>query len=339
MKRYTRFVILFVLVMALVVPTFAQAQDMPCYGLSASDCDLFYKAEATASEVTSAALSYDLTLSADPGMEITSSGSGSFTFDASAADPFKALSLSMDTNSSATVEGETAGGPLSFRLVDGVVYVTFDGTSWEFISVDDLLSSMGIPMDPSILFGDMSGAETDPMATEMMGEFNAMMERHISVSRIADENIDGNTVAVFVMDVDLAGMFSDPQLGTALTTAMMMSATMGGDTSVDMESLNQMMPMVTQLGSMLFGNSEMSFTTKVGVDNGYFYGFGFDFSMTLDPMMMAAAAGAPPDAEAEPTNILMSLSVDLTQHNSDFSYEAPAGATPMDTSTFGMPGF
>ncbi len=339
MKRYTRFVVLFVLVMALVVPTFAHAQDMPCYGLSASDCDLFYKTGTTSSEVTSAAISYNIN-AVGPDFELASSASGSFSFNAEAADPMTALSMALDGELSGSGSGESESASFSVRIIDGVVYVS-DGTAWQFIALKDMLAAMGIPLDPSMLLGDMS-TETDPMAEAMMSEFGAMMESHITLTRGADETIDGNTVAVFNMSIDLAGLFTDTSmtdsLGSIIGMAMAASGGAGVDAGVDMESLNQMMPMMTQLFGMLFADSELTITTKVGVDNGYPYGFGIDFAMTLDPMMMASLTGAPPDAEAEPIDILFSLSVDMTQHNGSFSYEAPADATPMDPSVFGTPG-
>lgn len=338
MKLFTR-IALVLLVFTLLIPAtvFAQGgEDMPCFGLSAEDCELFYAMSMMMPEdFTSFAMDYEFTLTIPEQVDITSTGEGAWVLvDEMAADPLASFALSMDTQNVGTMEGETEEGPFSFVITDGNFYMSNpeNPEEWAYFSLAEMMATSGIELDPSMMEGAMDPEMMTGMM-DMVGPFMGMAEEYVTVTREADMNVDGNTVAVFTTTVDMAGFLNDP----ALTENMMgMSEVIGelaAQTGTEMSEEDlQMLPMMFGMIGMMFSDATITTSAMAGVDNGRAYGFTFALNMTLDPMMAASMMGETPEdpSEMEPLVIDMDLGVNIYGYDGAYTIEAPADAMEID---------
>lgn len=356
MKLFTRVAFMLALVIALLVPMTASAQEMPCYGLSSGDCELFYQPNTTMGDVKSFTMQYTFNLNVPETFELSSDGGGNLSEVAGVEDPFKAFNMDMVVNGSMNdlTSGESGAGSIEFRIIDGMFYLNLAGIpdveesmkGWIGFMLEPFLtammeqfSAMGVPMDlESLMSGEAAGMAD--MGEMDMSAFEDLFNKYITVTRGADIDVAGNAVAVFTMNLDLAGVFADPGLTEAVNQWTTMVGEMAGDqmTEEDLQSLQMTGAMLPMLG-MFFANTTFTLTEHVGVNDGYMYGFGFDLNMTLDPTMMAGMMGGEVDAEAEPVTIVLNFMVELTNHNSEFTFTAPETFTEISPEEMMSGGF
>lgn len=348
MKRFTRAALLFVLVLALLVPMSASAQEMPCYGLSSADCELYYKPNTTMEGVSSFTLNYTFNLNVPDTVELNSDGGGNFSEVPGAADPLKSFNLDMVINGSGNdmTTGETQSMSFEFRIIDGMFYLNTEGLA-DFEGIEGLQGWIGFMLEPLItaimesggladmgldLEGLLSGeaAEMPDVSGMDMAPFADLFTKYVTATRGADIDVAGNAVAPFTVSFDLAGLLADPGLTEAMNALTTSLSGMAGEemSEEDLQSMQMMVAMIPMLG-MMFSDTAISVTQNVGVNDGYLYGFGFNLDMTLDPAMMAGFTGESDDASAEPVTIVLNFFVELTNHNQSFTFTAPETFTDM----------
>jgi hypothetical protein len=330
MKLFTRIAVLSVFVLTLLVPATALAQEQ-CFGLSEADCALFYSAGSD--DFTSFAFSYDFEMTIPETMSVTSTGEGTFTALPEVADPLKAFSLAVALEGSSTDEmGETESGTAEVRIIDGVLYVS-DGTVWKYAGVEGLLSQLeelGIGSD-MMMPGEMGAMEG------MMGDMDATVANHVTMTRGEDSTVDGETAASFTVALDLSGLLADPGLAEMFANLPpeMLAGALGGGAEMTEEELQQMtamMPMLVGMLGMMFQNTEAYLNVDVGVDSGKVYGFELHFATDLDASALGGGTGG------EAISILFHIGVDINNYDGSFEYVVPEGATEMDMSELDMMG-
>lgn len=344
MRLFTRLFLVLALLAALA-PTAVFAQgggELPCFGLSPADCELYYTLTQGEMDTTSFAMAYafHLLVTGEDGAEVTSNGEGHFSLVPGATDPLASFSMDMVTENTVVAEGQTTSGPFEFRIIDGNFYANVEG-QWQYAPLETLLESSNIADLESLMAGTMPGGMSEEEMAQMaeaMAPYASLFEGYITIERGADIQVEGNTVAVFNISADLAGLFSDPNLGQVIATLVQMS---GEEmTEEEQQQMTQMMPMVVGMMGMFFANSSLDISTRYGVDNGYFYGFDVDFAMTIDPNMFAGLMGdtSSEEAQQEPVSLEMQLSVNLSQHNAEFTYQVPEGAVEVSPDEMMIPG-
>lgn len=344
MKLFFRLTLVLAL-LAMLAPTAVFAQgggELPCFGLSPADCELYYSLTQGEMNTTSFAMAYafNLLVTGAEGAEVTSNGEGHFSLVPEATDPLASFNMDMVTDNTVVAEGQTTSGPFEFRIIDGNFYANVEG-QWQYTALETLLEANNIVDLESLMAGAAPGGMSEEEMAQMaeaMAPYAGLFESYITIERGADLQVEGNTVAVFNISADLAGLFSDPNLGQALGAVMQM----GGQqlSEEEQEQMTQMMPMIVGMMGMFFSDSSLSISTRYGVDNGYFYGFDVDFAMTIDPNMFAGLMGGMPSEEEqeEPVNLNLQLTVDLSQHNAAFTYQVPEGAVEVSPDEMGVPG-
>lgn len=353
MKLTIRVVMMLALIATLVAPLAASAQEeQPCYGLSPADCALYYSTEPAMKAVNAFSMGYTFALSVSGMADVNSDGSGNFTFDPDAMDPFSAVSLNMDINGTANdlEAGESMSGTFSFVMTDGYFYMTDpEGGGWVgFLlsaAADAMAEESGLNLE-DLMSGDLSGmGDMSAMEDLDVAPLTDLMTKYVTIERGADMQVGGNPVAVFTTNLDLPGLFADTQLGAVIGNLIAGASAAGaaegaGMSEEEMQQMTAQLPMIIAMVGVFFTNTTLSMTQHVGINDSYLYGFGIDFDMSLDPMMLAGLTGETAEPDAEPLDISLSLAVELTNHNGMFTFTAPAEFVDItDEMQSGMSGF
>lgn len=337
--RLTSFLLVVLLILA-IVPA-AGAQDN-CLGLSEADCAIYTDASTMGMMFTSANMTYDFSLNVGglamlvPGSDsinITSSGSGVFSYDPAGTDT-SALTLQMDTSSSFSDGTSTEGGDFNFRIVDGFFYLQDPATGeWLGVELESAVDSGAVPFDPSML-GDMAAGGFDPSVfTETLtglGITDVNVEDVVSLTRGPDEDRMGQTVYVFTLSMDFGQIFQSPNFQQTVTALMSMAGS-------DDPSMAQMGAMV---GPLLQGaNLVINVTEYIGADDGYIHGINITLTGDLDMSALFGAAGAGAGGNAgapqmPPITFDMSLNIGFENINGAVTVTAPEGAEIIDPEDF-----
>ncbi|GIK74215.1 MAG: hypothetical protein BroJett021_32030 [Chloroflexota bacterium] len=243
--------------------------------------------------------------------------------------------------------------PASFTvpliLVDGVLYVDVtdvaplidgmqDMTGWigfelgpviEAAAEQGMFEEAAAQMDPSAMAADM-----DPATAAALAGFQAMMgdpkafEPYMTISRNADDVIDGVDVAVFVSKLDVIGLISSPEF-VDLIKGLAEAGALGED-APSAADIDQAMTMLGLMGPMLFQGLTSENVTAVSLDEpNYIVAQESLFSWDLSGLLqMAAMSGAIPANEIPSGASLIEFSTSVV--NSDFNepqeITAPADA-------------
>ncbi|MBN1286723.1 MAG: hypothetical protein JXB47_15095 [Anaerolineae bacterium] len=340
MKRLTRIALLVVLVLTLVVPTAALAQD-DCYGLSEADCKLFTDMGPKDAKSFAMSFTFDLATTGDEPTTITSSGEGSFSVVEGAEDPMKSFSIAMTVNSD---DGKESAS-FEFRIIDGVFYMTDPKTGeWKFKALDALMKAANMPIDPSSMFtGEGAAAGAMGGFTESMGPLADLVKSYYSVVRGADGAVGDITVAMFDAKFDIAGLVKDPGLTEGFTGLLKsnpqilssMGMTTGAEmTEEELEGAAQgMSGFLIGMVSMILQNANLTYSVKIAPDTANFHGFTLHFDMTVDPSMMGMGGGD--EEKPKPVEVNLNLDVNLWDYGATFEHVVPEGATELPDEMLG----
>jgi hypothetical protein len=219
---------------------------------------------------------------------------------------------------------------LSFRMVDGVAYINLDKMAeldttgsvprgWlgfevaEFMrqTLDQQMGSLGSSLNMSPLSGFNN--------QELTNQF-------VTITRLADVDVSGQTAAVFESRYDMSAMMDAPEMQDAIRDALQESFSNSEMTKQQVDQMvDQMMPMMTEL----YDGFEMTTTQVIGLhdkfvhqgtltlawpfDMGSLSGMrgqsldlSFNLEYRLDRFNDAAQIEAPPNAMMIPLSGLMS---------------------------------
>ncbi len=186
-------------------------------------------------------------------------------------------------------------------------------------------------MDPAAM---ASAGAADPATMAALMGLQATLsdpkafEKFMSIERVADDEIDGAAVAVFVTKLDLLAFLSSPEFAE-LVKGLAASGALGED-APSAADLDQALGMLGMMGPMLFQGLTSESTTAVSIDEpNYIISQSTLFSWDLTSLLqMAAMSGAVP-ADQLPSGASM-VEVSTTVVNSDIGgeqmIEAPADA-------------
>ncbi len=272
-------------------------------------------------------------------------GQGPFAADpeASAADAMNAFAMALDMDASAVMGTDEQSGPLSFVIVDGVYYQIeppmdlseMGITGVVGITLEQLIT---LAMEQAGMSGLPGGAMTPDNTTGVTPD--AMLEQFaaneglmqalqnmpaaedipgfISLERLADEDVLGQTMSPFSLSVDFSTLFASQEFQTVLQQAI------SGAAESD-PSAGQMGMMIPMLLSGVTLTADV--TQWVGSDQ-FIHKLGADINGSLD-----LAALMPPSSQSQnapqipPITFALHFEVTLDQLNGTFDIVAPEGAT------------
>lgn len=325
--------VLLALCAALVPAAAAQDfADLNCLNLSEADCIIVTTALNNIARMDSFTQRFSFSQSVSgaeavvPGMGLDSStqaqGSGPFVIDrekASPDAPYMGVSMALD------VSGQTSGGrqedragETRFVIVDGVFYLKDQVTGeWKGVPVEALIKSQP---DAMSMMSAGSAVMSSPAALDEILDFNLLellqTPGFLSQARLADESIDGQTMAVFQFSGDLGALLQNQDAQAALGLAL--ADAMGGGSGGMSGQLAMMMPVILESTT-----GTLTLTRWIGVDDGFAHRIAINIDAAIDLFGGAGASNATP---IPPILVNLNLTVDLAAINATAAPTAPAGA-------------
>lgn len=339
-----RKLMMFVLIAAMLLlggTVMAQDPTTLCGGLSEADCAFLTESASAMEGLTSASFDFSFDVAAE-GMNLSLAGDGAYSYDAAvlsdmaAVDPTDLMAaLDALKTALASFKGDlsltltvppTAGAPfesltLDMLLVEGNGYLNFASVA-PLLGGPEALTAMGLPTEWAGLdlvdTIEQVVAMMGPQLEEMQAQMGSMTEMAMNPDDIMAfaqyfqfaREADADGAAVFVGTLDFAGMMADPAFMSLLSAQM---AAQGQE--IPAEQLEQMMPMLTQLGDAF----DITLTQRVDLETKFVRGF--DFAMNIDGATldsMGAGSGTP--------NVDITASFNFSDFNAAPEIAAPAGA-------------
>lgn len=230
------------LVLALIVSSVAQAQDIDtCFGLSEADCEVLTSASGQALMIAENftmdyGLDVNITGIPDGDVMFSHSGVGPVALDPMADFP---LSLNLMTQNSFDIAGDADEGPVPFAIYEGILYMQVED-QWVGMNLIEMME------DPE--FAAQFEGLTDPeaMAEELSGQMpeidDATAEQLaglLSIEGFLTQVRNGDT---FEFTADIGALLSAPEFNEAITELAAV------DESGSAGMVGMMLPMVLENG-------------------------------------------------------------------------------------------
>lgn len=222
---------------------------------------------------------------------------------------------------------------LAFRIVDGMFYMRIADLKAHAPELEEYPSEwigfdlVGL-MEQGMAAGDTSQMDATSMAQSMIfaGLANQMMsamEQFVTVERLDDADVAGQTAAVFQSSVDMVDFFGSNEFASFVRDMVVLA---GADDAQTTAEIDQGLMMVGLMAPMIFGGMEVDNLMTIGLDDYYLYAQDFSFSWDLSQLLGLAAMSDPALAEAlgdaEPL-IEFAFTSSFDQFNEDFDLTAP----------------
>jgi hypothetical protein len=219
-------------------------------------------------------------------------------------------------------------------MLDGVAYIDLaslvpaeaagaDMPAWIGIDLAGMYESMLKQMpDDENFAGQMEQMQAMFSSDVMIGLMDAALAADfVTVTRGADETIDGQTVAVFQTEIDYAALFGNEGFQTAMQEYMQSIMTMQG---VDAEEMPEgVMEAMTRLMAGLM----LPVTEKIGTEDYLVRQTAMDMSFDMD---FAALAEMIPESEMgdvpDSFGMTMAFEIALSEFGQPVEVAAPEGA-------------
>jgi hypothetical protein len=232
------------------------------------------------------------------------------------------------------------------RMVDGYVYIDMDAIAESFpdvraeLEAEGLSGWLGFDM-ASQLAQDMMGADESSddstvQALQMSLLFNqwmadestrALLDPYITVERLADEERNGETVAVFRTSVDLARLVANRDFTQLLRTTTEMLITASGE-PVDEQEMGMGILGIQMLTNLIARSFEFELLQVIGVESAYVYDYNLYIQLDLSGLLsLMAMSGEELPAELMGAAPLFTFDMDASY--SDFD-AAPEIVAPED---------
>ncbi len=325
------------LLLFLVAIASAQTGDesaVYCSSLSAEDCEILALNEALGKQITSVA--FELAANADislsfagmPSEEMRAvvTGTGKLATDKQAFDDwsdvdgdvsaealvdilervFKGVEGEVSLSITSTTDDETANLMLNLRMRDGVYLL--DAATLESLMGESMGGMDWLGFDISGLFSSLAAEDEFNSAVDLATVTNEPeLQEYTSIVRLPDSEVDGIGVAVFEYDFDMAAAAADFEMRDMMHMA-------GSDTLLDEASVESMMSMLSEW--------RIAGLELIGLEDYQTYRMTFDIEIAFD----GAAMG---DPDIDSMSMLLSLVVDLRDHNLAVDVEIPEDAFVM----------
>ncbi|MCY4019418.1 MAG: hypothetical protein OXG39_08420 [Chloroflexi bacterium] len=219
---------------------------------------------------------------------------------------FKGIEGEVSLSITSTAHDETTNLTLNLRMRDGIYLLdaatlegltgeSMGGMGWLGFDVSGLVSALAAEEDFSSAIG-LATVTNEPE-----------LDAYTSIVRLPDSEVDGVRVAVFEFDSDVAAAAADFEMRDMMYMA-------GSDTPLDEASVESMMSMLKSM--------RMSGLELIGLEDYRTYRMTFDFEMTFDGATMG-------DPDIDSMSLLLSVAVDLRDHNLAVDVEIPEDAFVM----------
>jgi hypothetical protein len=227
---------------------------------------------------------------------------------------------------------------LSLRMVDGIGYANMDKLAQLDTSGDlprgwvgiDLAGLLRQAMDSQAgSMGGMSSMTGMGANMDMMSAFNdpEFMNAFMTVTRVEDTAVDGQSAAVFNQAIDVGSMLSSDEFQKMMRDQM--DAAMGstGSSGLSESDLDSIMSMY----SNMFKGFVVNTSQTIGLDDHYMHQMNMTLDWALDFSSMMGSMGAS-SAKTPPINISISFQGGLSQFNNAPEITSPEDAEiiPMD---------
>jgi hypothetical protein len=218
-------------------------------------------------------------------------------------------------------------------MVDGILY----------LDAGPMMGMQGMPMwmglDLAALMEQYLGMSMDDLTNmEGMGGMDLSglegmdQSEYATITRLDDEQVMGQTVAVFETTLDFSGMFSSESFramyGEVLAATLAMQ---GMDTDMMGMDMDAFMDMISAMAEGM----EMSTQEWIGLDDFYMHHGSINLDMNLNMKALVGAMGVPAEPDM-PASITMTFSGELNLHafNEALDIVAPEGAQIIDPAMF-----
>ncbi len=236
-------------------------------------------------------------------------------------------------------DAELEDGSLEMRIVDGVLYLyvaEFEDTDvdadWAGLDLGEFFEEAVAEMDTDEM--DMDELELEDLAeleaffdNDFFAYINSdeFLAEFVTVERLDDEEVDGQTVAVFETTVDYTDALYNRDFQEGLVNWMMALAEQDPDAGLERGEVELLIFLMISL------IDEAEFTTVqwVGVDDHYVYYSTMDFNFVLD---FALLSDFGEDAGELPSSLGIEMSVEATMgdFNEPVEVEVPADVEMVD---------
>jgi hypothetical protein len=304
-----------------------------CKILSEADCQILVQSEAAMADIS--ALGFDVSMAYDisddtENVNITIEGSGSIAFDGVMLQSMSDLATS---DMAAYLEqmpmlldgvvGSVAGElslnitapqmgadvvPINLVMKDGVYALDVaslmdavgedaQGMTWVGINLDGAFDVLLADMDFSAMFDD-------DMMNMMTGMNGADITDAVTIERLSDSTVDGQTVAVFDMVLDYGAMIDTMGLDSAMSD-------MYNDSDMSQEDIDAMMAMLDRM--------DITMRQYIGLDDFYMHRMEFVMNFVVD----GDAVGEP---DMGTMALDMSMAIDMHDFNAPVDVTIPSDA-------------
>jgi len=144
----------------------------------------------------------------------------------------------------------------------------------------------------------------------MQQEINALMQRHLTTTRLADDTLDGQPAAVFSSTFNAKDLLSDPDLATTFL-AVLENFTAQDPEMEPIEINEAQLQLLLTAVNLLIPEGSLTVNQWVGLDDGYLQRITLDGTLNIDPSLLM------PGEETAPEPVVFDLSgaFDLADFN------------------------
>jgi hypothetical protein len=218
---------------------------------------------------------------------------------------------------------------LQLRMVDGVGYVNLDQIAnqlptlglpagWLGLDFAELMRE-SLEMQPDMMPEDMP--EIDSSMADMMTD-PEMLASFITVERVEDSVIDGQTLAVFEYTIDFAGLMESEAYQSMLREQMLAAAEQSDENLSESD-----IEMALEVSSSALQGMTMSMRQAIGVDDKYMRAVSYEMTWDMTTVMeMADEMGEDMPAGTKPL-LTMTMSATMDDINEPLTITAPEDAT------------
>lgn len=220
---------------------------------------------------------------------------------------------------------------LSAKMVDGMIYLNLNKLGALVEEADlprgwfgfDLAGYYRNMLDEQV--GSLTGNEFDDFDMESLSQLNNMdfLKEYMTLERVADATVDGESVAVFRSSFDMNALISSD----ALTEWITQQAETSGSTftKTDLKEISTLL-------NAMFKDFNFEITQSIGQSDFFMRQMSFDLDWTLDIDELSSAFGESNAQHVEPITLGFHFTAGLNQFNAVEPITAPENAViiPLD---------
>lgn len=250
--------------------------------------------------------------------------------------------LSMEFSTAPVLDGGPESINVAVRMTDGVFYIQQQplaeqldlpgpvDAEWAAVDLGTAFDEAVAEMMSELDLSEITGMEINPedfegldalMETDLINLFNdpAFLSEFTSVERLADAEVDGQTMAVFETTVDLRDMLLSPTLSQAVFDFLEVAQSLDPEASDDLGITPAEVQLVMSLVGSMLTEGEVTTVQWIGVDDMYVYHTEGEYNFTIN---LALLAGDDPDFP-QTVSVFGDLAFDMNDFNQPVEVTVP----------------